>query len=106
MIQTNNPTVLTQMTQHSQLDAQSLLDNSKHDSAEMANRRNMSQPQMRILSLGNNSSKLDKHKVDGNTGHSQQFSQQNPNSRIGGLLRESENQPVNGQTCTIEERIS
>ena len=75
LIQTNNPTVLTQMTQHSQLDAQSFLDNSKHDSAEMANRRNMSLPQMRILSVGHNSSKLDKLKVDASTGHSQQFSQ-------------------------------
>lgn len=41
----------------------------------MANRRNMSLPQMRILSLGHNSSKLDKLKVDASTGHSQQFSQ-------------------------------
>ena len=91
LIQTNNFTNLTQMTQQSQLDGQSMLEISKIDSAEMANRRNQSLPQMKILSLGNNSNKMDKVKVDANTGHSQKFSQQNPQPQSSNLLNGSDN---------------
>ena len=61
---------------------------------------------MKILSLGNNSNKVEKVRIDANTGHSQKFSQQNPNPQSSNLLNDNGQMTVTVQTATIDENKS
>lgn len=61
---------------------------------------------MKILSLGNNSNKVDKIRIDANIGHSQKFSQQNPNPQSSNLLNDNGKMTVTVQTATIDENKS